>query len=84
MHDDQVNVANSTESVDLAFGEYAIPPTTISWLSGRTAAKHNDRAVGMLLMIFQESVAELYMQIAVLELAVSGVRCTPPTTRSLS
>ena len=37
------------------------PPITIISLVGRTVTKQSYRAVGMLLMIFQESVVGLYL-----------------------
>ena len=54
-------VAISTESVKLMKFLSVNPPTTISWLLGRTAAIHVDRGVAMWLMTAQESVVRLYM-----------------------
>ena len=56
-------IASSTESVLVATTVNNVPvqpPTTISWLFGRTAAKHLYRGVAMWLMTSQEIVVKLY------------------------
>ena len=55
--------ASSTESIFISPLVY--PPTTISWLLGRTAAIQSLRGVPMWLMTSQELVVGLYMWMAV-------------------